>query len=627
MGYNPSPYSGGGGATLVVDPSGDATGVTDAKNINAAVTALPAGGGTVQMGEGAWHVECGQVSINRSGVYLQGAGKWATYVNAVGAGDVFRMYDSSTYDDRTVQGGGILGMTVDGTATTGNSAGIHLGDIFQAQLNVACTNFNAGTTSKCVWLDNEYYWTEGLSGYIYASNGTSLVVFDNPSSGAATSLGSFDRADLIIYLEQGVNGSGNLFGDGVVFQNGAICVDGAFAIRGNFQTSAAATTAAVLRLTGTTPGGHAETSTSSIIASRVDIGVELDSSGGGNSPFTINMGASGNILSQCYGTLDFGANPSQTYQSCNNPDNIQGFFVVNGDTAISPANGYPAFKGPVIYSAGYMDPTGYIVPNQGDFFSLTLSENTTMSLLFADAGAPQRITFVITQAASGGPYTLTWPTSGSPSTSSPNITWAGGVVPQMSTTASAVDVYVLTTADGAHWYGQAIQSSQVADVEQFTAITGTHTLAANTNAQAIFNASSNGAVTLQASTSYWFECEFDLTSLSSSSHTLSFGFGGAASFTSIKYRVDSNTGAAGTLATWNSAIVTAATATAFTAAVTTTTAQAVIRGILRISSTGGTVIPQLTQGTNGAAAVVSANSWFRVVPIGSSSVTSVGNWS
>jgi hypothetical protein len=49
-----------------------------------------------------------------------------------------------------------------------------------------------------------------------------------------------------------------------------------------------------------------------------------------------------------------------------------------------------------------------------------------------------------------------------------------------------------------------------------------------------------------------------------------------------------------------------------------------IRGIIRIN-TGGTIIPSVLL-TTAAAAVVGVNSYFRIWPVGSNTVTSVGNW-
>jgi hypothetical protein len=49
-------------------------------------------------------------------------------------------------------------------------------------------------------------------------------------------------------------------------------------------------------------------------------------------------------------------------------------------------------------------------------------------------------------------------------------------------------------------------------------------------------------------------------------------------------------------------------------------------GIIRTNA-AGTIIPQITMGTNAAAAIVGVNSWFRLTPVGSDSVARAGNWS
>jgi hypothetical protein len=103
---------------------------------------------------------------------------------------------------------------------------------------------------------------------------------------------------------------------------------------------------------------------------------------------------------------------------------------------------------------------GNMQGNNGDFFSVTLSASITMSLAAGSplCAMPQRKTIVLKQAAAGGPFTVTWPHAGSPTTSSPTVLWAGGSAPVMTSTANATDVYKLETVDGATWYGQAIQN-------------------------------------------------------------------------------------------------------------------------------------------------------------------------
>ena len=119
----------------------------------------------------------------------------------------------------------------------------------------------------------------------------------------------------------------------------------------------------------------------------------------------------------------------------------------------------------MVYSQSFMSgANGNTFTASGDFFAATLSANVTIDLgPSAQNGGktvsgPQRKTIILTQAASGGPYTVTWPKPGSPTTSAPAVYWAGGTAPTMSTGASAVDKYTLDTIDGVHWYGTAAQA-------------------------------------------------------------------------------------------------------------------------------------------------------------------------
>jgi hypothetical protein len=262
----------------IVQPSGDTSGATDAAAISAAVSALPSTGGVVRLVPTAtWYIECGQVVVSTSGVYIDAAG---CYINAVGAGDVIRMYDTD-YGDRTFYGGGLLGFPmIDGSATTGNSCGFHGGDILQLQVYAQVRHFNAGTTSKGVWIDNNYQWTEQGEARVFAQACTTGVAFDNSVNTSGTSTGSFDRFSLTAFIDQQQQG------DGVVLQNGAILVDGALNIYGNFGYHST-TTYAVLRITGS----NVANSYSLINGSAINIGTECYSGSGSVAPQTIAFGS------------------------------------------------------------------------------------------------------------------------------------------------------------------------------------------------------------------------------------------------------------------------------------------------------------------------------------------------
>jgi hypothetical protein len=175
-------------------------------------------------------------------VYFLGDGKWSSNIEWYGTGDVFRIYDSTLWSSKTVNGGGFLGLTVDGTHATGNSSGVHVGDIFKLKFDVGVQNFFAGTTSKGIWFDNQYSWCEQMEGEIFAQNCTQHVVFDNTANTSGNATGSYDRMNLNIFINQNGTGSGQ-YGSG----SGTLTAlqqvnDGPYVIQSNRYDSSAAFT-------------------------------------------------------------------------------------------------------------------------------------------------------------------------------------------------------------------------------------------------------------------------------------------------------------------------------------------------------------------------------------------------
>ena len=82
----------------------------------------------------------------------------------------------------------------------------------------------------------------------------------------------------------------------------------------------------------------------------------------------------------------------------------------------------------------------------GNSFKTTLTANLTVTLSNPPAsGTYGQCVVQIVQAATGGPYTVTWPAS---------VMWPGGAAPTMSTGASAKDLYTFVTVDGGtSWFG------------------------------------------------------------------------------------------------------------------------------------------------------------------------------
>lgn len=159
-------------------------------------------------------------------------------------------------------------------------------------------------------------------------------------------------------------------------------------------------------------------------------------------------------------------------------------------------------------------------------------------------------------------------------------------------------------------------------VDQFILLQSANTLTSQTAAQALFDVTGSGQVTLVAGT-YEFDCVFSLSSMSSTSGSFGFALGGGATFTQYWW---SNANKA-TLATAAGGQVTYNTAanTAIATATTATVGFARCGGVI-IVTVGGTVIPQVSLGV-AAAAVVGVGSYFKIRALGGAAVTSSGNWS
>ncbi len=178
--------------------------------------------------------------------------------------------------------------------------------------------------------------------------------------------------------------------------------------------------------------------------------------------------------------------------------------------------------------------------------------------------------------------------------------------------------------DGACFYGSVAASERgVIVAEQIQVLSASYTLTSQTAAQQLLNATANGAVTLQPGT-YEFECAFALTNMSSSSGSFGFALGGTATLTqawwSYAGKMSSLNGTVAPTSNFNTG-----PSTALTASNTNADGTALIKGFIRVTA-AGTVIPQVSLGV-AAAAVVQAGAYFKIKPIGSSTVTSVGNWS
>jgi hypothetical protein len=106
----------------------------------------------------------------------------------------------------------------------------------------------------------------------------------------------------------------------------------------------------------------------------------------------------------------------------------------------------PAPKSTLVTASGAAQ-TVTFVPGETTF-DVTLSANTTITHSFGSAiyGTTSRMTLIVRQPASGGPYTLTFASG---------ISWAAGTAPTLNTAANGVTGYTFITSDLFHITGAA----------------------------------------------------------------------------------------------------------------------------------------------------------------------------
>lgn len=154
-----------------------------------------------------------------------------------------------------------------------------------------------------------------------------------------------------------------------------------------------------------------------------------------------------------------------------------------------------------------------------------------------------------------------------------------------------------------------------------------YTLANSGSAQNLFNAVTNGQITLEAGT-YKFEALVAITSMSATSGNATFRLAGTATLGSILWygygRDAAADAATGTLAGSFSTDATLVTAPLVTAA-TNTAMFAHLKGTFEVTG-AGTLIPQVTLQTAVGTAAVAAGSYFEVYRVGSTTLTAIGQW-
>lgn len=189
--------------------------------------------------------------------------------------------------------------------------------------------------------------------------------------------------------------------------------------------------------------------------------------------------------------------------------------------------------------------------------------------------------------------------------------------------------------DGSVFYETPVASSRhLQDMEMYQSLTADYTLTSTATAQKAFNASTNGAVTVPASTGYFVDWLMAGTNTGTTSHTWGVLLAGTATITAAGTMLyaQAYTQTSNALTAVSGIYIVGAgvsSSTAITAASTSATENVVIRVCGRINiNAGGTLIPQVKFSADPVGTQkILAGSHFRLTPIGAGTATTVGNWS
>jgi hypothetical protein len=219
---------------------------------------------------------------------------------------------------------------------------------------------------------------------------------------------------------------------------------------------------------------------------------------------------------------------------------------------------------------------------------------------------------------------------------------AGGTttaaIPLVFTSGSLVNLPTQTLTGGAMEYdGAAIYSAFTANqrgvvgVEHFKTLTNDVTVTNGASAQAIFP--TPGTITLAASTTYFLDALYIVgpgAGTNLNAVTMSTLFAVTSALTNARYVADTTVGLATAITATKRRLVTAPTATV----VTDTAAggdesffTVALRGIIRTNAATDLTPQMAFSGTPAASALrVLTSSYFRLQPVGTSSVLNVGRW-
>lgn len=398
---------------IPVWPSGDPTGAADAANIAAAVTVLGSSPGIIRlMAAAPWCVSCGSVTLTHSGQYIDAPG---CFINAKGSGDLFRMYDASTYTTRTVHGGGLTGYPFINGDGSASQNGWHAGDIFRLKTQALFSGFSGTGSAGAVW-DNQWAIAEQMDIDCWAQNcATHFLFTQNPAVGNTFCYGSMMRSKIRLAVNQG-SASNNM----ITLANGVYLPGSLVEVKGNASgTNAGAVTTALFLATGTSPSGSQDGTgavSSNLADCEMQVNVELAPNGGTDWTFAPTTFK---VTGSCYfggltGRLDFAtAAGISKVSDWTSTSAVVGFFgeTDGGDPAIvSQTTQAQLFQGRLCtgtYAAAVVLAGSGTISTTASYVQVAPAANVAGIILAAGAYDGQQVTVVNSSA-----FTVTFAIAG-----------------------------------------------------------------------------------------------------------------------------------------------------------------------------------------------------------------------
>lgn len=427
-------YSGGADPTGAADSAGA---------FNAAIAAIPAGGGNIYVPAGTYKLASTVALVQTQGLIAEGSS--CVTLNYTGSGTAITVGINVSFTGGQYAGK-ISGFYLSGYGAGGSAVGIQVEDVQGMDMSdVAIYGFGG----------KGIYYKEG-SGYAEQSTVRARVVqcgtYGTATSGAVVfDSTSFDYGnyDFTIVTSPGVHG--------VILQNGAQLRGAKLRMRGNFYARASANTGAVIAIA---PAGGSDTSY--ITDADFDVAVESAGTSGQIGHTLLLMGStSGSSQFTGHGVLSF--NPfgpstifSQGISNANScPVGISGYIqdgLTNGPPG-DPGDALFVHGGSIWYPNGSLSshPGGGVDVywQFGDVCEGQLASGNNSLVFHATSGGNfiRRCDLWLAQPASGSAGTVTWP----------GVVWASATPPTLSSTNNYVDHVRLTfLPDTNKWYGELV---------------------------------------------------------------------------------------------------------------------------------------------------------------------------